>query len=289
MEYCEEFEKIIYEPDHLQQVLGEIKNTFPSYFQRFLKRSLQDIFSRAITQHEKAYPLYERFLDLEKLKDFKGDPHSFKKFTKDNCPIIWGCLQSPANVMNKYKASFYGLRDDRFLNAVMNIAQFGENYYWAFDGKNHEAIRSYQDLALQDLNSGKYGCSGVIGYGVQSAFLFGRYPDAFAHRSQNAIWSLYFLTKGRKFGLYDCSEFMRVQPDHSTCEQNYFYPADLFGFHALQLYLILNKACKDSGISLDPLNRYIYLHAFTDFIANVHIEDIKIFENNSDDREFDWH
>jgi len=289
MGYNEEFEKAIFEPDHINLVLAEIESSFPKYFSHFLKRSPVDIFDREIMAHEKALPLYRRYLDLEYLRNYTGDTQTFKNFTKDYCPVIWACLRSPDDKMNKYKASFYAMKGDRLLNTVKNIAEFGENYVRAFDGDEHESSSSYQDLNLNDLNSGEYGCGGVIGYGVQSALLYGRYQQAFAHRSQNAVWSLYFLTKGRKFGLYDCSEFMRVQPDQSTCAQNYFYPAELFGFYALHLYLLLKQACAGSGIPLAPQYRYVYLSAFTDYIAQIHNEDIGIFEHNSDVREFDWH
>lgn len=135
----------------------------------------------------------------------------------------------------------------------------------------------------------EYGCTGVIGYGIQSSLLFGKYPRMFAHRSQNAIWSLYFITDRKDFGLKYDSEFLMIQPKYSTCEQNYFYPADLFGFYALKLFLLLKQACGEKGIRFYDRYRYIYLTAFTDYIANSHRKDIDTLKWSSDHVESHWH
>ena len=131
------------------------------------------------------------------------------------------------------------------------------------------------------------GCPGVIGYGIQSMLLYGQYPHVFAHRSQNAVWSLYFLTNRKGFGLKDDSEFMMVLPEYNKCDQNYFYPADLFGFYALKLFLMLKTALSSTDLELETRYRYIYLSSFCDYVAEQHKDDIAVFKWSSD-REHSW-
>ncbi|MEJ5203533.1 MAG: hypothetical protein WHV66_15025, partial [Anaerolineales bacterium] len=216
-------------------------------------------------------------------------PNAFKRETKTKCPIIRRCLMSNDEIMKQYKVSFHEITGRQLLNGVRNIAKFGLDYVSTFDDAKHEQTRSHTELGLEVLNQVEYGCPGVIGYGIQSSLLYGRYPHAFAHRSQNAVWSLYFLTNRKDFGLEDASEFLMIQPKYNTCEQNYFYPAELFGFYALKLYLMLKQACESLGIPFYNQNRYIYLSTFTDFIADQHRKDIDVLKWSSEHVESHWH
>ena len=122
----------------------------------------------------------------------------------------------------------------------------------------------------------------MIGYGVQSNLLYGIYAREFAYRSQNAVWSFYFLSGRRDFDLQDGSEFLMVQPDEGICEQNYYYPADLFGFYALQVYKMAKKGCRDRGLTVQNRFRYIYLNVFCDHVADTHRNDINTYRRSSE-------
>ena len=76
-----------------------------------------------------------------------------------------------------------------------------------------------------------------------------------------------------------------VQPDHGTCEQNYFYPPELFGFYAVQVYRLLESGCSDRGITFADRYRYIYLDKFCDHVGDVHREDINTYKWSSEDVE----
>ena len=92
-------------------------------------------------------------------------------------------------------------------------------------------------LDLSDLNDDEtYTAYGVIGGGIRSHFLYSLYPHAFPNRSQNAVWSLYFLSGKQDFGLADASEFVMIdiKSENMKTQQNYFYPYDLFAFYALK-------------------------------------------------------
>jgi hypothetical protein len=229
-------------------------------------------------------------MDLETLDEFEVDPNSFKPETRKNCPIIRRCLMSQDDIMKSYKISFSTVDAKDLLYTVYNIANFGEQYVDDFDHKQHEANKSYKDLGLEDLSEADYGCLGVVGYGIQSALLYGLYPYAFAHRSQNAVWALYFLSGKKDFGLGDDgSEFLMVRPAYGTCEQNFFYPPELFGYYALQVYHMLKKADPSFKKLFKDEYRYIYLDVFFDHVANTHRDDINALKWTSDHAENFWH
>lgn len=275
-------EKQVYEPQHIGRVLAAIEASFPFYFESFARQPIQPVFEKAIQAHAKDQGAYEDYLDFEGLEEYELDPKAFKTETKKHCPIIRHCLMSQDEVMDDYKRAFVAASGRQLLDPVRRIAEFGAAYAAAFDDQAHEAATSYTDLGLGALNEEGYGCVGVIGYGVQSSLLHGLYPREFAMRSQDAVWSLYFLSDRQDFALRDGSEFMMVHPDKGTCEQNYFYPADLFGFYSLQLYLMLKEACARRSITLSNAYRYIYLSAFDNHVAATHRHDISTFKMSSD-------
>ena len=49
-----------------------------------------------------------------------------------------------------------------------------------------------------------------------------------------------------------------------------------------RLYLLLNSACADRGITLYEPYRYNYLAAFDDHVGSVHRQDINTFRWNSE-------
>lgn len=280
-----EIEKQVYEPQHVQQVLAEINNNFPEYFHSFASRPLEALFSKAIQDYEKEQIAYRAYLSMQALYEFDADPNAFKRHTKNKCPIIHRCLQSQDEVMHQYKISFNMSTGRQLLDAVQNIARFGLDYAVGFNDEQHEKADSYSELNLESLNESKYGTVGVIGYGVQSSLLYGLYARYFAHRSQNAVWSLYFLSGRKEFDLLDGSEFLMVEPKLGTCEQNYFYPAELFGFYSLHVFKLLKSACHEKRITFYDRHRYVYLSAFSDHVAGTHREDINCFTRSSEDVE----
>lgn len=276
-----DLETQVYEADHIDNVLGAIRANFGDYFSSFSAQPLPPRFEKAIRQYEKEQIRYGHYMDLAALAEFEHDPGAFKSQTARHCPIIQHCLNSQDEVMESYKRAFGRTTGQLLLTPVRNIAEFGRDYALAFKDLQHEAAQSPGDLGLDPLHDPKYGLNNVIGYGIQSSMLYGQYPREFAHRSQNAVWALYFLSGRHDFGLIDGSEFMMVQADQGTCEQNYFYPADLFGFYALQSYLLLKDACGRQGLPLQNRYRYIYLSEFCDHVADTHRADIHVFKRSS--------
>jgi hypothetical protein len=287
-----ELEGQVYEPGHIQQVIAEIEHNLPQYFKGFADKKLikevhrtESVFTNSIEAYERERDAYQEYLYLEALEEYDFDPNAFKSHTRKRCPIIRRCLMSNDEIMKGYKRSFNATSGRAMLDTVRNIAEFGRDYVAAFDDEEHKNAAQYSDLGLEPLNDTEMQCLGVIGYGIQSSLLFGQYARCFAHRSQNAVWSLYFLSGRKDFGLLDGSEFLMVDAKHGTCEQNYFYPAELFGFYALRIYNLLKFACGSRDVAFDPHYRYVYLSAFCDYVAETHRKDINTYRWSSDDVE----
>lgn len=278
----------VYLPEHIQMVLTEISSNFPNYFESFLHKGAEQIFAEQIQAYQKEQEAYREYLHLDALDEFEYNAGAFKSHTRKRCPIIRRCLMSQDEVMKAYKKSFNMVTGRQLLDSIRNIANFGHQYAAEFKDDAHENSVTYDALNLGILNKVEYGCAGVIGYGIQSSMLYGVYPRFFAHRSQNAVWALYFLSGRHDFSLKDESEFLMVHPGQGTCEQNYFYPAELFGFYALQVFLMLKYACEESGIKFLNSYRYIYLNAFCDHVGERHREDINIYKRSSDHVESHW-
>lgn len=277
-----ELEPQVYEAEHIQQVLSEIASHFTEYWETFAEQPLAPVFDKQIEAYLKERDAYREYLDLDALTEYDYDPNAFKSHTRKRCPIIRRCLMSPDEVMKAYRKSFSGVIGRQLLDVVRHIAEFGRSYRAHFDDTAHESASSYDDLGLEPLNEDQYGCSGVIGYGVQSSLLYGIYAREFAHRSQAAVWSLYFLSGRKDFGLSDGSEFLMIRPNDGICEQNFFYPAELFGYYALQVYKMVKAGCRDRGLTVQNRFRYIYLNVFCDHVADTHRNDINTYRRSSE-------
>ena len=277
-----ELEDKVYEPEHIEQVLTEIESKFAFYFKSFAQQSLGLVFDEQLEKWTREQEKYRDYLDPAALEEFDHDPNAFKNHTRKRCPIISRCLRAPDEVMDAYRRSFCQISGRELLDTVRSISEFGRSYVAAFDGQTHEHALTSSDLGLELLNESEYGCIGVVGYGVQSSLLYGLYGRCFAHRSQDAVWSLFFLSGRKDFGLRDGSEFLMVHAKEGTCEQNYFYPAELFGFYALRLFLMLKRGCEAQGVRFHDLYRYVYLSRFCGHVADTHRKDINVFKFSSE-------
>ncbi|MCB9423191.1 MAG: hypothetical protein H6667_25560 [Ardenticatenaceae bacterium] len=278
----------VYDPSHRQQVLAEMTKNFPAYFETFSLKPLDQVFAEHIRKHAQEQDAYRDYMDRIALDEFDYDAAAFKGHTKKRCPIIRRCLQANDEVMKDYKISFNNVTGRQLLDTVSKLSDFAVAYVANFNDQVHEAASTPGDLGLNNLNESEYGCGGVIGYGIQSSLLYGVYPRNFAHRSQNAVWSLYFLSGRKDFGLLDGSEFLMAHPDLGTCEQNYFYPAELFAFYALHIYRLLKEASAKAGIHFHDHNRYIYLSAFCDHVGDRHRNDINTYRRSSEYADTHW-
>lgn len=298
-----------YEEAHIEKVLSEIHKNFPKYFDSFSTKEvvldafespyisikeqnnkprevhLQNEFNNTIQYFESEQPDYQSFLDVETLEEYKIDPNGFKRDFSTQVPIMNRCLNSSAKEMQRYRIEFNKKHGRELLNVTYNITLFAANFIKSFDDSRHEKITSLDELGLSTLLEDDYISYQVIGGGIKSHFLYFLYPHAFANRSQDALWALWYLTDKKTFGFEDDSEFLMIDVKQGTTQQNYHYPYDLFSLYALTIYRLLKKACGDLGITFNSKYRYIYLDTFLSFIAKSNILEIIDLKKSSQDEE----
>ncbi|MCR6637454.1 MAG: hypothetical protein NVV82_00230 [Sporocytophaga sp.] len=288
-----------YEKDHIGKVLCNLTSNFNQYFSTFKigkddpllilnggcirekpkqnkvrGAELSNIFDAKVEEFKVEQGDYQSFFDLETLEEYEDDPNAFKKDLTKCCPIIRRCINSPAKEMQKYKNAFRLKTGRELLTITKNIVLFGKEHMLGFDTKVHETVECVEHLGISKLLEDDYISYEVIGGGIKSNFLHSLYPDAFANRSQNSIWALWYLAGKDDFGFKDGSEFLMLDTDKAITQQNYHYPYDLFSFYALKIYLMLKDACKNEGYILLNENRYIYLDVFLDHIVKLNIGEI---------------
>jgi hypothetical protein len=287
-----------YKTSHINEVLKEVKKNFPSYFSGFCERNEASIknpnlkiihtkkkegastilskkFKQAIKNYEVEQPSYQEFFDLDSLEEFEENPNGFKSDLAKKIPIMRRSLQSQASDMKKFQSNYKQKSGRELLDVTRNIITFGDKYNKTFNDKKFEKTNCIADLGLAELSDEKYISHLVIGGGIKSCFLFSLYPYAFANRSQNALWSMYYLVNKKSFGFNDDSEFLMIHPKEGRTHQNYHYPYDLFTYYALQIYFLLKEACSKENITFQNKNRFIYLDTFFDYIAEVNEKEIK--------------
>jgi hypothetical protein len=277
-----EFDEGNYEPKHIDQILAEIGKNFPAYWESFAKTALSK-FDEAIEGWDADNPAYAEFLDLGFLNEYEDDPNAFKGALRSKCPIIRKSLNSPTAEMKKYKIAFNGAKGRDLLAATHKISLFGVEHMKRFDDAGHVKARSVDDLSLADLEEEEYGVYGAIGGGIRSQFLYALYPNAFPYRSRPAIWALYFLSGKGDFGSKDGSEFLMIDVEHTSTQQNYFYPYHLFSFYALKVYGLIAAACAKSRVPLRDDRRYVYVDAFLNHVAAQHEAEVTLLKGEPED------
>jgi hypothetical protein len=311
MYFPNHIEDICYEKDHIEQVLCEIRSNFPHYFEKFIEteagrvlsnenfiklaehfgnrsqvverrrkdyaKSFRNIVKESIESFHKDRQSYLDILDEDALEEYEDDPSYFKNSVlKNQCPIIRATLQNKkATELDKFRKAFALADPNDMLRVVKNLYDFAQRYVKdVYRADQYELIDDVSELGLSDLDREDYTVSGVIGGGIKSHMLYKLFPFAFPNRSREAIWALWYLTSKKTFGCVEDSEFLMINVEEVTTQQNYFYPYDLFAFYALKVYLLLKKEAVKYGVNISSEYRYVILNSFLSFIAQNHAEEI---------------
>lgn len=271
-----------YESSHVEKVLETLGKGFQPYWTQFAPNAGEQ-FRDALKHWEDANPDYVELLDEEFLNEYEDDAKAFKNALRSKCPIIRRSLNSPQEEMKRYKKAFNLANGRDLLTKTMNIASFGQQYMASFQDVTHEAASNVQELGFTDLLDEDYGVQGAIGGGIRSQFLFALYPNAFPYRSRSAMWALYFLSGKDAFGFEDGSEFLMIDTERSSTQQNYFYPYDLFAFYSLNVYRMLKDACAVAKLPLRPERRYVYLDAFFNHVHDKHQAEVRLLKGDPEE------
>lgn len=307
-------EDVCYEQAHVEKVLESIKKNFEPYFMRFLDStggkgvSLQDIqglqqkfrievkqkkrnsdltanyktiICEACDDFEKDRKDYEKIFRAGWLEDLDEDADVFKSKTlRNECPIIRKTLANRrAKELDKYRASFSQADADWLLSVVYNLCVFGDEYQENYDPDTYEDAQTYQDLAMELLDTDEYTAYGVIGGGIKTHMLYKVHPAIFPNRSRSAIWALWYLTNKETFGCKTDSEFLMIDLSKNIVQQNYFYPYQLFAYYAFEIYKLLRDKATEYEAYIDPNYRYVVVDAFLEYIAMEHDSEISFLKS----------
>lgn len=324
MYYPNDIEEICYEQDHIDKVWEEMKQIIPEYFQRYIetegghsiqdseaeklaekfgstskpkskskdtKKILERLFKEAIDDFNKERQPYLDILDLESLEEYKHDVNSFKNTVlKNQIPIIRKTLQNKqAKELDKFRTAFNASQPGHLFEVTSNIIKLANDWKndW-YDGKEFEKIENCDDLGYYDFDEEGYTAFGVIGGGIKSEFIFKLFPEMYPSRSREAVWALYYLSSKKKFGCKEDSQFLMINADEGTTQQNYFYPYGLFAFYALRIYYRLKELYAKHGISLPIEYRFVAVDNFLSFVARSHQDEINVLKQNSQNYHYDY-
>lgn len=315
MYYPEKIEDVCYKKQHIEQVLRVIEKNFSKYFDDYVKTekgnllddedisalakkfritttkkkpkfdnksNLDNIINYEIEQYKKDRKKYLELLDLETLKEYDTDTGFFKDtILRNHCPIIHHTLQNKnAKELDKYRFEFNKADPTELLETIINITEFAYEYKNKLSKViNFYNINSVEELLLSELEEEEYIVYGVIGGGIKSHFLFKLYPDLFAYRSRDAVWALWYLTDKNKFDCEQDSEFLMINLNDNTTQQNYFYPYDLFGFYAVKILNLLKEKFKHLNVNFNESYRFVIVDSFLSFVAQKHIDEINLLKS----------
>lgn len=324
LEYENNIEKICYNQDHIDKVWGEMKQIIPNYFQQYIdsdgghsikeseleklaakfgslskpkskpkntQKILERLLKEAIEGFEKERESYQEILNLESLEEYKHDVNSFKNTVlKNQIPIIRKTLQNKrAKELDKFRAAFNKAQPGHLFEITSNIVELSNKLKteW-YNGREFENIDSCEDLGYHQFDEEGYTAYGVIGGGIKSQFIYRLFPEMYSSRSREAVWALYYLSSKKNIGCKEDSEFLMINANEGTTQQNYFYPYGIFSFYALRIFNILKELYAKHGISLPIEYRFVAVNSFLSFVSRSHQTEIDVLKQKSKNYHYDY-
>ena len=324
MYYPHDIEEISYEQSHIDMVLQEIMKNLHIYFLKYIeteggnhmteetanklakyfgavsrpkskakdpKKILEFCLSEAIDDFNKDRVIYQDILNLEALAEYKLDVPSFKnKILRDQIPIIRKTLQNKAaKELDKYRMAFKNAQPGDLFIVVENIVTLAKDWkHNRYNARDFENIKSCKALDNFKFDEEDYNAHGVIGGGIKSHFIYKLYPEMYPHRSRESLWALWYLSEKKRFGCKEDSEFLMIDIEFGTTQQNYFYPYGLFAYYALRIYEELKKIYAKNGISLSIEYRFVAVDAFLSFVSRQHQSEIDVLKQKSQNFHYDY-
>jgi len=324
MYYPNDIEEICYEQDHIDKVWEEMKIKILTYFEKYIesdggnavddsdiqklavkfgstvkpkkkvkdpKKTLERLLKEAISHFDNERQPYQEILDLESLEEYKHDVNSFKNtILKNQIPIIRKTLQNKqAKELDKFRAAFNSAQPGHLFEVTNNIIILANKWRseW-YNGQEFERINTCDDLDYHELDEEGYTVYGVIGGGIKSHFIYKLFPEMFPNRSREAVWALYYLSDRKRFGCKEDSQFLMINADEGTTQQNYFYPYGLFSFYLLRIFNFLKEQYAKHGIGLTTEYRFVAVDTFLTFVSRSHQDEIDVLKQNSKNYHYDY-
>lgn len=325
MFYPNDIEDICYDQSHIDTVWKEIKSEIPNYLNQYIdteggniiedkeaeklaekfgstskpkskeknsKKVLERLLKEAIEDFEKERKIYQDILDIEALDEYSEDVNSFKNtILKNQIPIIRKTLQNKqAKELDKFRKAFNNSQPKELYDVVRNIVELANEWRYDLEDwyKNFEQIKNCDELGYYEMDNEECTAFGVIGGGIKSMFIYKLFPEIFPYRSREAVWALYYLSNKKKFGCLEDSQFIMINVEEGTTQQNFYYPYGLFGFYALKIFNQLKELYSKQGISLPIEYRFVVVDSFLSFVSRSHQEEIDLLKQNSNNYHYDY-
>ncbi len=167
----------------------------------------------------------------------------------------------------------------------MEVANDWEHNW--YETSEFENIADIDDLDYHELDGEECIAFGVIGGGIKSTFIYKLFPFMFPVRSREAVYALWYLSDKNKFGCKEDSEFLMIDLEKYTTQQNYYYPYGIFAYYALQIYNELKRLFAEHGADLPTEYRFIFVEDFLSFVARCHQKEIDILKRDNKDYRYD--
>lgn len=322
MYYPNNIEDICYQQDHIDKVWDEIEKVIPAYFEKYINtengnsvtedeiirlaqsfgstsrprskprdtsQTLKMLLREAIDSYERERQIYQQILDLESLEEYKCDVNSFKNTVlKNQIPLIRRTLQSKTRELDKFRAAFNCAQPGYLFEVTSNIVQLAYELHnkW-YEEENFEEIEISDNLRHHEFDSEGYTAFGVIGGGIKSHFLYKLFPDIYPNRSREAIWALYYLSSKKKFGCKEDSQFLMINLEEGSTQQNYFYPYGLFSFYTLRIFEKMKDIYKRNNLVLPIEYRFVIVDSFLSFVAKTHQVEIDFLKQRANGYQYD--
>lgn len=324
MYYPNDIEDLCYEQTHIDKVWEEINLILPIYFQQYIvtegghsvidkeaeklaekfgstakpksknkdsKKILERLLKESIENFEKERQIFQDILDLDSLEEYKHDVNSFKNTVlKNQIPIIRKTLQNKqAKELDKFRIAFNNAQPGHLFEVTSNIVEIANQWKneW-YEGSEFEKINLIDDLDYYEIDEDGYTAFGVIGGGIKSTFIYKLFPEMYPSRSREAVWALYYLSSKKKFGCKEDSQFLMINTEEGTTQQNYFYPYGIFAFYALKIFNKLKELYAINEVSLPIEYRFVAVDSFLSFVSRSHQEEINLLKQNSQNYHYDY-
>lgn len=323
MYYPNDIEDVCYDMEHIDQVMQEIKMNIPEYFERYLdseggmtvteseisklakafgatsqpkskkknyKSILENIQKEAIQDFESDRKYYLDIFNEKSLKQYSFDVGSFKNTVlRNEVPIIRKTLQNKAaKELDKYRQAFKEAQPGKLFSVSKKLTELA--YEWKtnwYNSQEFESISHIDDLGYYEFDEEECSAPGVIGGGIKSTFVYKLFPFMFPVRSREAVWAMWYLSGKKKFGCKEDSEFLMINKEKSTTQQNYFYPYSIFCFYALQIFLELKKHFMKHGVAISTEYRFVIVESFLTFVGICHQEETNLLKRDNSDYRYD--
>jgi hypothetical protein len=78
-----------------------------------------------------------------------------------------------------------------------------------------------------------------------------------------------------------------INKEHSTTQQNFYYPYGIFSFYAIQIFLELKKHFAKHGAAISVDYRFVIVESFLSFVGHCHQEKTNLLKRDNTDYRYD--